>query len=329
MKIIKYLLNSTYLLLIFSINPIRAQVTIGSDIEPRNGTILDIKQNSNTGHDPNAEGGLGLPRVQLVDPDILTIDGDAEKSKYTGVTVYNTGNTNIPEGIYYWDGMRWKLSVSVNSYGNDGQFLKSDGKGSFDWSTFVMPDYKYHRPTQISVLKSANVKPESYSYQRLTDGGTGSFGGATPSAAFEYLYSDELNILSETANEKYLFIGIAATTRTKTINNNVPRTSYWQIVGIDIDLTDKNGLNVRTLQKNQRLYKTAGGSDLRSYVDLFTIVPITGVGKGSYTLKIKVYNVENTFSRNTGSEGGNFVTAETRFYDINLVDINFILYEDD
>jgi len=338
MKMKKYLLSVAWLSSVLSITQSYSQATVGSDIPPRKGTILDIKDKNTSDHLPNADGGLGLPRVKLVAPETLTIANDeSQKSKHVGVTVYNTGNTHIPEGVYTWDGSRWKLNVSVDSYGTDGQLLKSNGSGTFGWSTFVAPEFQYYKPTQISVLKSGNVERKSYSYKSLTDGSSGNWGGQKPSAIFEYLYSDDLNLLSETANERYLLIGIAAHTRTTTVNNNVPIASYWQIVGIDIDLTNKDGSNVRNLQKNQRLYKTAAGSDLRSYVDFFTIVPITGVGKGTYTLKIKVYNVENTFSRNLGVRdpvtgnlpGGSFNKDENSFYDINLVDINFILYEDD
>ena len=338
MKIMNRSLSLMYLLLIFSVAKIHGQVTVGSDIEPRKGTILDIKDKNTSDHLPNADGGLGLPRVKLVAPETLTIGNDeSQKSKSIGITVYHTGNTNMPAGIYTWDGSTWMLTVSVDDYGASDQLLKSNGNGTFGWSTFVAPEYKYHKPTQISLRKSTNVKRESYSYKSLTDGGKGSFGGVKPSAKFEYLYSDDLIFLSETANERYLLIGIAATTRTTTVNNNVPRESYWQIVGIDIDLTDADGSNVRSLQKNQRLYKVAAGSDLISFVDFFTILPITGVTKGTYTLKIKVYNVENTFARNLGVRdpvtgylpGGSFDPAETKFYDINLVDINFILYEED
>ncbi len=337
MKIVRYLFCLLGLLLGFSIIHVYAQVTIGSGIPPHKGSVLDIKDKDTTGDEPNADGGLGLPRVQLSSPTTLTIADDSEKTKSIGITVYHTGNTNMPAGIYTWDGSRWMLTVSVDDYGASGQLLKSNGTGTFGWATFVPPQYKYHKPTQISVLKSANVKPESYSYKSLTENGTGSFGGVKPSATFEYLYSDDLIFLSETANDRYLLIGIAATTRTTTVNNNVPRESYWQIVGIDIDLTDADGSNVRSLQKNQRLYKVAAGSDLISFVDFFTILPITGVTKGTYALKIKVYNVENTFPRNLGVRdpvtgylpGGSFDPAETKFYDINLVDINFILYEED
>lgn len=329
MKIVRYLFCLVLLLLGFSVVQVYAQVTVGSDIPSRKGSVLDIKDKDATGNEPNAVGGLGLPRVKLTSPTTLTVAKDSENIKSTGITVYHTGNANMPAGVYTWNGNRWMLSVSVDDYGTSNQFLKSNGFGNFGWSTLVVPEYEYYKPTQISVLKSANVKRKSYSYQSLTNGGIGSWGGEKPSAKFDYLYSDALNILSETANERYLLIGIAATTRTTTRNNNVPAKSYWQIVGIDIDLTDKNGSNVMNLQKKQRLYKTASGSALRSYIDFFTIIPITGVGKGVYTLNIKVYNVENTFSRNTGSEGGGFIKTEESFYDIDLVDINFILYEDD
>ena len=334
MKMKKYLLSLLCLFLIFSGTHGYAQVTIGSQEDPRKGTILDIKQNDKSDHDPNAEGGIGLPRVALVSPTELTIDDDAKKSDYVGLTVYNiTDDANIKEGTYFWDGNKWELSVSVDNYGSNGQLLQSKGDGTFRWSTFVVPEFQYHKPTQISILKSQNVARKSYSYAQLTGGGGGQW-GTKPSGTFDYLYSDELNIQSDISTEKYLLIGIAGTVRTTTIGNAVPKVGYWQIIGIDIVLTDMNDQNEKLLQSNQRLYPTAAGSDLRSYVDLFTIVPITEVGAGTYKLKIKISNVENTFSKNCGVPGGSetwgyFDPATQSFYNINLADINFILYEDD
>lgn len=342
MKIMKYSLSLMCLLLIFSVAKIHAQATVGSDIAPRKGTILDIKDKNTTNGEPNAEGGLGLPRVLLDTYDKLKIANDSEKSKSVGITVYHTGNAGMPAGIYTWDGSRWKLNVSVDSYGTDGQLLQSNGSGFFGWSTFVAPEYDYHKPTQISILKSGNIITQrKYSYNDLTTanpGNPGDWGGVKPAVAFDYLYSDDLNLISETANERYLLIGVASSIKTETVLNRVSPTSFWQIVGIDIDLTDANDSFIKTLQKTQRLYNTAAsGSNTTSFVDFFTIVPITGVGKGDYKLKIKVYNIENTFSRNKGiwdsSSGsypaGSFDPNTQDFYKINLTDINFILYEDD
>lgn len=87
MKIMNRSLSLMYLLLIFSVAKIHGQVTVGSDIEPRKGTILDIKDKNTSDHLPNADGGLGLPRVKLVAPETLTIGNDeSQKSKHAAAT---------------------------------------------------------------------------------------------------------------------------------------------------------------------------------------------------------------------------------------------------
>lgn len=113
---------------------LHAQVTIGSDKPPVKGAILEIKtQDADNNNVTSTLGGLGLPRVQLVnkttlEPFIKTSDADwatgsvqdATKKSHVGLTVYNlTSNmssTSITDsdlrfhqGIYVWDGNRWNF----------------------------------------------------------------------------------------------------------------------------------------------------------------------------------------------------------------------------
>lgn len=87
----KYLLSVVWLSSVFSITQSYSQATVGSDIPPRKGTGLDIKDKNTTNGEPNAEGGL-LPRVLFDTYDKLKIANYSEKSKSVGITVYHTGN---------------------------------------------------------------------------------------------------------------------------------------------------------------------------------------------------------------------------------------------
>jgi uncharacterized protein (TIGR02145 family) len=80
-----------------------AQVIIGSSTDnPHEGAILDLK---------SANQGLLLPRVDLVDFEILTVGGITEKGSdetAMGMTVYNTNAYALDGlGIYIWNGSRW------------------------------------------------------------------------------------------------------------------------------------------------------------------------------------------------------------------------------
>ncbi|MDU1904615.1 MAG: hypothetical protein E6772_07520 [Dysgonomonas sp.] len=82
-----------------------ARETIGSGIKPNKGSLLDLKENDQTGNKANATKGVGLPCVALSTPATLTVDAGTEGSKYAGLLVYNvTANTELEEGIYYWVG---------------------------------------------------------------------------------------------------------------------------------------------------------------------------------------------------------------------------------
>jgi len=103
-----------------------AQVTIGSDVPPNPGSILDIKERNSTNTETSNKG-LGAPRVNLTDmtklypmfendPDYINnTDGkqDRENALHTGLLVYNI-NENYCEfppykkGMYVWNGEKWE-----------------------------------------------------------------------------------------------------------------------------------------------------------------------------------------------------------------------------
>lgn len=87
-----------------------AQVTIGSNVKAKAGSLLDLKETD--GINQNAKGGLLLPRVKLQTLNTLAPQGGAytEKDIHIGLMVYNMTNNNndICEGPYVWEGDKWK-----------------------------------------------------------------------------------------------------------------------------------------------------------------------------------------------------------------------------
>jgi uncharacterized protein (TIGR02145 family) len=89
---------------------LQAQVRIGSSTEPATGAILDLNS--------SVKGGLVLSNVSIADsskiptgtnlfPGIIENVNDDTNSDFKGAIVYNTGTTDIPAGIYIWNGVRW------------------------------------------------------------------------------------------------------------------------------------------------------------------------------------------------------------------------------
>lgn len=88
----------------------RAQVTIGSGIPPRDGVLLDLKENKEPHTNPNTNKGLGLPRVKLVAADkFLDSETDPDKiEELEGVMVYNVDKDVLEgAGVYTWSGEKW------------------------------------------------------------------------------------------------------------------------------------------------------------------------------------------------------------------------------
>lgn len=305
---------------------VQAQVSIGSDTSPQKGSLLELKTNDKKGKEANSDKGLGLPRVALSSPGTLTIDDEAKKEDYAGMMVYNiTNNNDIKEGIYIWDGQIWKQTVSIDSSGTEGDVLQSNGDGTCSWSAFTFPEFSFHKPTQISIFDQNKATDLKLSYALMTRVSKGSNVYAPEAGLFDnrFVYSETLDIQSDESKNKYLLLGITALIRELTIGSGAPRVGFWQTVQIDVLVND-------VLRKSyQKRYYTVANSTTHIYIDLFSIIYFTELGKGSYDLKIRISNLENTFPANRGSSTGYFSQNEQEFYQVSLEDINFILYEDD
>lgn len=129
---IKAIIFICLLVVTILINPVQAQVTIGSNNPPAKAAILEIKsQESDVNNVTSNTGGLGLSRVLLEnkynlypfikvgDPEwSTTAKQEATKKEHVGLMVYNLTSNLATEtrpefrfrrGIYVWDGTQWNF----------------------------------------------------------------------------------------------------------------------------------------------------------------------------------------------------------------------------
>lgn len=99
-----------------------AQVTIGSEKEVNQGSLLDLKESESIG--VNSNKGLLLPRVRLVDSkqlkpmysyeDEANTPTSSELNDHTGLVVYNINKCSpFGMGLYVWAGNEW-LVINKN-----------------------------------------------------------------------------------------------------------------------------------------------------------------------------------------------------------------------
>lgn len=318
---------SLFLTLLLPITITKAQVSIGSENEPREGILLDLKENNNNANNANVNAGLGLPRVALMSATILMVDNENQKDRYTGLTVYNvTNNRELQEGIYIWDGTRWKRVITVDGYGTDGQALINQGNGTYKWSSIPLPEFEFHKPSQISMFDPTKTTEHIYSYMEINNNSITGPTVVEPVASLfdgHYVYTDDIKFESGLPHTKFLLMGITVLLKVKTIGNILPLKAFSQTVKIDVIVDD---IIRETLNKQ---HTTSANGSLESYIDLFTIVPLPSMNPGTYNMKIKVSTVKHSFPLNMGSSPGNFRSTESGFYEISIKDVNYIVYETD
>jgi len=310
--------------------PVHAQITIGSHIEPRKGSLLDLKINNNSSHFENADKGLALPRVELSSLTTLTVDVDSKNDDYVGLTVCNIAdNSMIREGIYSWDGSQWRHVVSADSYGAMDELLSSNGDGTYGWISSPVAEYHFHNPTWISEFIPANASEKKFSYSSLTavDYGGGTYGPLSTifNGTDNIVYTAPFTVKTAANQPKYMLMGIVARIWETVIPGLPAQEPFWQTVKIDILINN-------VLKKTyQRMITTPMFCIPESFIDLFSILYVPELNAGQYTLSIQISNIRNSFPKNSinGLQVGYFDRTETDFYYISLKDMNFVLFEDD
>lgn len=108
----KILIFSIFALVVVSI---KSQITIGSDLPPAEGALLDLKTSDNF-----STKGLAMPRVTLtalsgdLGKTLGAEEGTLDHEKHVGLLVYNVGKNEVSgekrfcPGLHVWNGDAWK-----------------------------------------------------------------------------------------------------------------------------------------------------------------------------------------------------------------------------
>ncbi|MDR1683278.1 MAG: hypothetical protein LBS25_07835, partial [Candidatus Symbiothrix sp.] len=148
---------SLLLIVLATVGVTRAQVHIGEMTDAHIGAVLDLTNSQNS--------GLLLPRVELVDFEILTVGGVIEAGPdetAKGMTVYNTNLYALNGlGVYVWDGAKW---ISIYASGKIKATLAT-----------CRPDYY-----EVDATKYVDITVNGYT------GSDGIFVGANTGTAMPY-----------------------------------------------------------------------------------------------------------------------------------------------
>jgi len=228
MKFMKPKILLIVIVTLYIVSPLRSQVTIGSGIEPRKGSLLELKENDEAGK--NSTKGFSLPRVKLESLTKLTVDDDSKGMEYKGLTVQNTYTTDgFTEGIYCWDGYKWTLVVSVKEQGKDGQMLISKGAGkapewksqqelnipTVDFIANTITTGSTYVPADFRTVKLDSIYMKDFEYNKAD-------GNFTPkkSAYYQVYIYNTIDVKPPETGESGDNGGTATTALAKRINEN-------------------------------------------------------------------------------------------------------------
>lgn len=163
-----------FCILILTTLSINAQITIGSNVAPVKGALLDLKEFAPDQNNMTATKGMGLPRVELTAINTLKpavsdhVEGTTDET-HIGLLVYNT-NLCIDggAGIYVWTGEEWKI-IGSPVHGTDHT--------AFDENTGILTDFEGNQyPTMVfngkrwTTTNSRSIRQANGEFIDCTDG---------------------------------------------------------------------------------------------------------------------------------------------------------------
>ena len=192
------------ILLIACISTVYGQVTIGSNLEPVKGALLDLKEKDDSSGGITSEKGLNLPRVSLTsltditNGDITGIDA-TNKNAHIGLTVYNV-REDTPNGffkcVYVWEGTKW---VSLCDGSACPLVLKSTANSNSNDKYTDIVGYTANVSTTAYAIKGeCCTKSGNYKYEILS--GTGLTSSVTDVGVPSPNSTGELTVTFKTEN---------------------------------------------------------------------------------------------------------------------------------
>lgn len=148
------LTQAIIILALFITANLAGQVTIGNEVAPNKGALLDLKNQP----DGSATKGLALPRVKLTNlkpttnaalaASIGNTAGSYDLDDHIGLIVYNIEpqvlnpvtcqTTGVPVGLYVWDGEQWQsfqesVVYSITDNRDNETYLARNFGSAGDW----------------------------------------------------------------------------------------------------------------------------------------------------------------------------------------------------
>lgn len=199
-----------------------AQVTIGSDYKPLDGSVLELKEFIPTvAGGANSYKGLLLPRTKLTKMNSLDgIEGvdPSEYISHAGLMVYNVHNDNceaIYPGVYIWSGTSWNQLTKSGNVSVALEKLEDERPGDLK-QTYTTGHFQILDPATSAVIEDAGVWMLENLKAKVYDSGvvdkqqlvfhTASTQPAAETAYFTYPGKDA----SRFESEGYYYSGVAA-----------------------------------------------------------------------------------------------------------------------
>lgn len=219
----------------------QAQVTIGSEINPNAGAMLDLKQYAPGSDNTTATKGLGLPRVNLTTPNALSDIADAVgfEVEHTGLVVYSLNKclnkTGRDNGVYVWTGSEWQ-ALNAKIVRSSDVYELSDTRAG------ITETYTYSRFGDAGIWMTENMRATHYADGTIINLHDGGNQYATPAYAYPSSTIDGWNTPSTSYDQNpkqgLLYNWAAATNNYNTVKS---RTNQGQNAG-----TSPSGNEVET-----------------------------------------------------------------------------------
>lgn len=307
MKVIYYLICISIILSISG--NLNSQVTIGSNIDPNKGSLLDLKERNPSSGNTNATRGLLLPRIELKNKTNLypmfetspgsntpTIDyqgenKDIQDAGHTGLMIYNLNRCNgFGKGTYYWNGTSWEPLADVKFLDNPQIFTTSQNTEWLDTNTLLirLPSGKDLRPFNADQSLTLGWKPSNVAVNKtnVTDA---SFGGlkitSNPPGSWENpstnptTYSYSINDMSDIITSDNPRVSDPFRSRETIVNFSTDNNECGDNHAITVRLNQTSyRVTVKksnpTLNETSYWFRTGGRFETGTYYYRFLLTPV-------------------------------------------------------
>ncbi len=266
-----------------------AQVTIGSNVSPEGGSVLDIKEFAAKSKNETSDKGVVLPRVLLTNKnelypmywDINTGSEVAEytsnradlKTKHTGMTVFNVTNTgDFVSGVHTWTGTEWRKI-------DDSPVIQPQITSLICSGSQMTPN-----------TYTANVSFEGILKVPYLGGNGGSYSGTTSTSIGNGLSMERIGGKLAYGGGEVMYRIFGTPTVSSPTATTIPSIDFLGQTCSSIKIGDGMiGINLRTLQTQTTINSYYDENKLATQSDALPFGTIEIPESGSYAFSIRLY----------------------------------------